>query len=451
MSLRPEVVLRQYQVGATGFIAARHDQRALIVAPTSAGKTLMALATAESLGAKRVLVVAPAMARPTWQREVTKWTDRTAFTIQHGRTRKNLTKAQAAYREAAYSADFQVVSYDLLDQVDPKGWDFIIADETHNLRSPTSAQSLQMRERMRIHRGPAIGLTATLMPTQARNVWNQLETFFPGWYGARTGAGKESWKFLSAFCNRTQNDYSEHIYTGAKTEAMPLLAAALAPYVYRVTEADFAHYLPPLNADILWLDAKTKPEKVATEWLDEKLYSVSHTALVCYNHTTADLLKNVGEKCKVPTFCITGLMSPEKRQLILDAYAAEPRAILVATSESIRESVDLSFVDAVLIFEWRTSPASALQLVGRFARSNRIKTGCVCIQYVAQPGDDARAEKLKERIDAANAALKADAKSELVADVFKPRAMTDERLDSMFETMFKEVHLSLQEDGEDDE
>lgn len=444
--------LRPYQQAAVDALVARGDKRLLLWWQTSAGKTLAAIAAAERVCAKRILVVCPAMARPTWTREFVKWSTYEPHPIVYGKERASLTKKQAALRDAAYAADVQIISFDLCheESIVFGKYDMVIVDELHNLRNPLSLQSRAVRAVLNAHSGYALGLTATLIPTEVKNVWNQVDSFFPGWYGPRTKTGAHAWRFLETFCNRVEGDYGTG-YFGHKPELLVDLKTVLEQYTHRVTEADFAHYLPPVNADVLWIDDKRTDAKVAAEWLDEHLQSVSHVALVCYHHKTAEVLQSVGVKCKVPTICITGADNAEKRQALIDSARDMERCIIVATSESIRESIDLSFVDSVLIMEWRVSPAAALQLAGRFARSNRTKTVPTCIRYVAHPKDEARAETLKSRIDAVNAATKADAKSELVANVFAPRELTEERLESMFDLFMSETHLSLQEDEDSDE
>lgn len=417
----------------------------LFVAPTSAGKTFASLALAAAMDAKKVLVVAGAMARPTWSMEAKKWYSNLwePRPVIYGRARKSLTKKQTAQRDASYAASFQVVSFDLADQVDQTGWDLVIVDEVHNLRTPMSQQSRTVRALVK-GASAAVGLTATLIPTEVKNLWNPIDTFFPGWYGKPSKTGDISWRFLEAFCLRNESEYGVS-YSGVQKDQIPRLKELLLPYVFRVTEADFAHLLPPVNADILWLDENLKDEKIVSNWLAEQSEEVTHSALVAYHHETAAKLAAAAEKAGLPVFCITGLQSPETRQTIISTCAAAPRAILVATSECIRESVDLSFVDSVLIFEWRTSPQAAIQLSGRFGRINRKKVLPTNIRYVAKPGADRQAQILKSRIDAANALLKADTKSELVSQIFSERVYSEEQFEKMCEQMFSMTAFSLQE------
>src|ERR1700753_877603 len=105
-------VLRPYQTEAVEFVLARPDRRAILAHSTSAGKTLTAIEFAKKIGAKRILVVASAMARATWKNEFGKWApEYEAHTIRFGRARGSLTKAQKAERDAAYAADVRIISY----------------------------------------------------------------------------------------------------------------------------------------------------------------------------------------------------------------------------------------------------------------------------------------------------------------------------------------------------
>lgn len=442
--------LRPHQSSAVQWLLSPPTKRGFFWHPTSAGKTFSAIAASQALQAKKILVVCGAMARPTWIREFEKWyPDLIPHPIRFGRERKGLTKKQVIERQNAYEGSIQIVSYDLVHEVHPLGWDFVIIDEVHNLRNPKSQQSRMLRTLIGVNTCPVIALTATMIPTEVQNIWNPVDTLFPQWYGNPSKTKGISWKFLESFCVRSENEYGVS-YAGTKTEALGQLRDALRSYVHRVTEADYAHYLPPVNAAVLWIDEKRKLESIAQEWIEERCEEISHLCIVSYTHESHNtLLHNVGGKQYIPTFSITGLDSPEKRQRIIDEYSASNKGILFATSESIRESIDLSMVDAALIFEWRVSPASALQLSGRFARSNRTKPGKVSIQYVAFPSDESRAEKLQSRLNTVNSIGKADVKSEILTEVFKPRELTEERLDSMFEAMFSEVHLTLGEVDDD--
>ncbi len=429
-------MLRPYQQAALDRWKAIKPKRLILAHATSAGKTLTAVRCAEAIGAKRVLVVVPAVGRPTWVNEFAKWSTYQPQPIIYGRARSGLSKAKVAARDAAYAAEVQVVSYTLLKEIDNAPRDIIILDEIHALRDPLSKQSKIVRAYFKAHPNtPALGLSATPIPTEVRQVWNILDTFWPRQFGAPAANGGVSWAFQSAYCFKEENEYGVR-YVGSKSpEALATLASKLTPFLHRVTDAEVAPYLPPLHAEPLYLDEQREVTSLAAEWADMVGPDAGCRAVICFNRESAHA---IAEKVGTP-FLVTGEATPEARQRILDRAKETPGSILVATSESVRESISLSFCKRALILQWRTSPAQAIQLMGRFPRQDADITKPCYIQYAVLPGDEARAEVLTARIADINALMKADKKSEKLTEIFSPRVLTEERLQGMFDSMFSVV------------
>lgn len=428
-------MLRPYQVDAVHLFNQRHDHRLILAHATSAGKTLTALTCAQTIGARRILVACPALARPTWAREFAKWAPGlTPHPVRFGRNRKGLSKAKDAERTAAYSADVQIVSYKLLKEIDSSPRDLLILDELHALRDPLSQQSRIVRAYRTAHPKLAmLGLTATPIPTEVRQLWCPLDTFWPGAWGRKHPAGDVSWDFQAKYCYREENEYGVR-YVGSKSpEALAQLAGALGPYMHRVTDKEVAPFLPPLHADPLYLDEKRPMADVAQEWLDEvRAGGAKHIIVICYNR---DAAAELGAKLGADAV-ITGEASVEYRDTVFQGMRIMGSSLIVATSESIREAISLSYVERALIFQWRTSPAQAIQLLGRFPRQDAVDlTRPTFVQYVVEPGDEARAEILNSRIKDIQNVMASDRKSEQLIELFKPRELTESRLDSMFAAM----------------
>jgi superfamily II DNA or RNA helicase len=426
------LTLRPYQAEMLRKLEQRPDKRLLLLWATSAGKTLGALAAARQLSAKRILVVCPAIARGTWLAEFAKWApEYVPFSVRIGRERSSgVSKKQAAYRDAAYAADVQIVSYGLLKQLDPQPYDLIVLDEFHALRDPLSQQSKAVRKVFRANEHtPALALSATGIPTDPKQLWNPLDLFWPGQWGYPQPTGGVSWRFQAQYCAKVENEYGA-AYKGAKSpEALETLARRLDPFVHRVSDTEVAAFLPPLHAERLQLDQRCEVGTVSRDWL-ESLPESAIPIVVCFLRETAATLATL-----LDGRLITGAVHPEQRLAIL-AEAAANRQLVVATSESIRESISLSAFTHALIFEWRTSPAQAIQLLGRFARQDTVDlTRPTYVQYVVQPGDDARADLLQERVDAVNVVLQKDSKAERLVELFKPQELTEDRIETLFSQM----------------
>lgn len=436
------MTLRPFQLDALRWLAARVDKRGILAHSTSAGKSRTAIEFGRQLGAKRILVVASALARPTWKKQFEKWSPEYApHTIRFGRTRKSLTKAQVRERDAAYFADVRIVSYKLVGQLDASAVDLVVLDEVHALRNPLSQQSKIVKAYLRAHpRTPAVALTATPIPTEVKNIWNILDSFWPGQFGKAQRTGDISWDFLSRYCGRQESEYGIS-FAGAKDDvSLDTLAERLIPYIHRVTDNEVAPYLPPLNAQPLYLDEHRPNAEVAQDWLESA--SDGARCIVVYHREEAFAMAQAlgldPDECVV-----TGELSPEARVGRIHEIGAQG-LVLIATSESIRESISLSAFKRALVFEWRTSPAQALQLMGRFARQDAADLATpVLVEYVVPPGQESRAEKLWERLQDVNKLLAADKNSAVLAQVFGAQEITPEREQDLDRQALRRVRLSL--------
>ena len=130
-------MLFPYQaIGAT-FLAARN--RALLCDEMGLGKTPQAIAACDKVGAKRVLVVCPAVVTENWRREFLRWqTLPRDVTIVMG-------------NDLFFPDGVHIVSYDrararpTLNALSVRAWDVLIVDEAHFVKTPEAARSLAVR------------------------------------------------------------------------------------------------------------------------------------------------------------------------------------------------------------------------------------------------------------------------------------------------------------------
>jgi hypothetical protein len=445
--------LRPYQEEAIRRILAHPKRRQLLAHVPGAGKTRTAIETAAALKAQRILVVAPALARGVWRKEFTKWSDYVPHGIARRRSNKNLTKAERAATDAAYAADIQVVSYQLLAEIidDPRPTDLLVLDESHRLGNPATQTAKRIvafsKARPRL---PIVMLSGTPAPTEARQLWQQIDILEPNLLGRVTKGGMIPWGFLNTYCNPvvTELPSGDTVTNWVGGKNLEQLRAKTAHLIHRVTEHELQQYLPPVRTEVLWLDEPKTQFQVAVDWLGE-LEDVTHVALVCYHASVAADLRRAAEKAGWPVSFVSGTagQSVEVRGAIIDATMAAPRMCLIATAESIAESIDLSFIRQALIFEFHTSPGRSVQLLRRFGRTTSLPTR---LQYVAMLGEDSRAETLLARLSDAARLLQQDKASGALAELFQARGLTDERLDKLFLAAFSQVNLSLLEADDDD-
>lgn len=447
MSKPEALTLRPYQQAGIDRFLARHDKRMIFAWAPGAGKTPGAITVAKALGATNVLVAAPARARPTWQREFADWWPEVeAHSICYGRDNKSLTKKQAAQREAAYAAEAQIISYTLLGKnMTAARRSLLIVDELHNCADPQSQQSRALRAFIHAHPDmPVLGLTGTLIRKEVQDVWHPCHMLWNGKWGTPTQAGDVPWSFRKKYCLSREGYEGREVYYGANPATLPELQNKLEPYVHRVVEADFAEYLPEASIKPLFIDDNAKLDAVVATWAEQAAQDHSHVGFLAYYHKTAEAMfaKLRKQFPKRPAFYVSGSMTVETRQSILDAARAAPECIFVGTMESVGESVSLTFLRACLVAEWQSTPGKAVQLIGRFVRAEKV-VAPTFVEFVVFPKDEQRAAQLFERTNAVTALLKTDAKSAIVQELMAPRALTDERLHNMHAAMFSEVRLSL--------
>lgn len=438
--------LRPFQQEAIAWFMQLPRRRAILAHATGAGKTRTALEIAAHLGAKRLLVVASAMARPTWVREAQRWSTYQIHSIRFGKGNSSLTKAQRAERDAAYAAEAQVTSYALLKHLDASPRDLVIVDEAHALRDPNSQQSRQAKAFLHAYpEMPALVLTATPIPNEVVDIWNLVDSLYPGYLGDPTDTGEAPWSFRRAYCQCEEGWEGRKKFFGARVENLPRLAKKLAPIMHRVSSEEVALHTPALNTNIQWVDEpRVTDRQIAAEWLEAREAEGStHVGLFCWLHKTAAELHAEARKQGWEAVHIDGTMSPEARQSALDKAQALPRCCVVGTAGSLAESVSLSFLKQGLIFEWRATPGQAVQFAGRFARQDSTSMAPTYLLYVARTDDTVDAERLQERLSAISSLYKQDDKAEQLREIMKPRPLDEELTQKIMDNAFRTARIGL--------
>lgn len=452
------MTLRPYQEEGVRRVLARKDRRLILAWDPGAGKTLGAITIAKALNAKRILVVASALARPVWMAEFAKWSSYIPHSIRFGKKRKCLTIAHASEKEDSYAADVQVVSYALVKDVGMHRRDLVILDEMHALRNPLSKQSRAVKALLRANPDmPCIGLSASPIPSVIQNIWNPVDTLYPNALGSATRTGDVGYSFKSMYMLREEVSWpggsATHFY-GVRNGALKSLSDRIAPFIHRVCEPEFAKYLPPLNASITWVDECEKSNaELAEEWLHVRLAEErTHVGLFSYTRDLAkDMQARAMQVCPENVHYVSGEISPEARAEILAEAAAAPRAIVIATCESVRESISLSFIKNAAIFEWRQTPAQAVQLIGRFARADSTTQAPTFVEYFAHPGDEEKADTLRTRIDTLSKLYAQDPKSQRLAQIMQAPTMTEAKLTDLCSKMFATVNHNAFESWSENE
>jgi len=451
--------LRWYQTRAVEiFESLPEPRRYFLPWDMGAGKTLGAISIAKAYNRQKVLIIAPALIRENWRRELqTHWPEAKLGVIEWGRKRK-LPEDKASVRAAAYAAPVQVVSYDLLKEIDPHGWDMIIVDEFHNLRAPRSAQSKNVLKLFKANpEAWALGLSGTPIPNEAKQLWNPVDIFFPNLWGERTEVGSEAWSFLWKYCETEQNSHGRSFF-GLKQDMRSKLEEEFSKISFRIVQKDFAEFLPPLFVEPLYFDQAPNPVKAAMDWYESVKDESAHIGIYTHLRQTArDIVAAIRAKHKsVEPFHIDGSISTPARNDILQTSAKLPSSLIVGTTHALKEGISLSFQKTALVVEWTTAVDEIVQFIARFARQDSKSQAPTRVQFVVGPNDEGRAATLRERMDSINSVIKASKTSEVAANVFIEREMTEDQfqaeLDRLVQSQEKRSNLwAPTEDDEDDD
>lgn len=398
------------------------------------GKTPQAIETCRLLNCRKILIVCPAVVRQNWVKEIKKWWPSRApqvgvINIGRGRT-KGLSKKKLEAKNRVYSADIQIVSYNLLGDVAASGWDAIIFDEAHRLKNPESCQSKEAKSLRRSNPSAVVlGCTATLLPNQPADVWNVVDTIWPSRFG------KSDWVFKFRYTNPKHNGYGWD-FKGLSAIYGEELGLRLREICSRTTKHDVPDLIPPFDVKYLYASPANQKlsvnkslkflkdeneisialerggiEKVAQtlDWAEDATSAASHIAVLTHFKKTAKLTaEKLRQKFRsIPVYHIDGNVSPDDRHKILEEAKNSPRAIVVATMHSVGIGIDMTFCTETLFSELYYRPETMIQALGRFARLSGKKASTCYILVLEGTVEEIIAMKLKEKIDAINAAMRA--------------------------------------------
>lgn len=204
--------LKPFQADGRDFLASR--RYALLADEMRLGKTAQAITAARRACVRNVLVICPAIATTHWQVEFDRWWP------DH--------------------PPVHVLSYDYARRHKSAligvGWDLLILDEAHYLKTPSAARTRAVLGRNGIASVSkrVWALTGTPVPNHAGELWTMAFTF---------GVTKRSYEnFLSHFCY--VDPFSGQV-RGTKPDNLPELRAMLKPMMRRNLKVNVAPELPP--------------------------------------------------------------------------------------------------------------------------------------------------------------------------------------------------------------
>jgi SNF2 family DNA or RNA helicase len=356
--------LYPHQEIARDFLLTR--KRCILADAPRVGKTLpTATAAAQNLP---VLVLCPAVAKPVWKKAFEQLG--IIAVIVNGRK----------MAEECVPGGVQIVNYDLLPNlIAINGWQTLIIDEAHRIKTPTTKRTKVAMKLMKAT--PVVyALSGTPIPNRPIEIWPLLHGM---------GIYKGSWlKFAYRYAKAWHSPWGLDV-SGASN--LPELKKALIPHVLRRTRADvFQSYQQPVismieldlpidrrekqfDADvlvenpnlILALDGLAEVMReggirkvpLALDFIKGKLDDDPSESLVVFAwHKDVAAMLHDGLKDYQPVM-VTGETAAADRQKHIEAFQAGDAKVIIGNIATLSEGVDLSKSSTVIFVEatWATS------------------------------------------------------------------------------------------------
>lgn len=363
------------------------NRRLIFNAEMGLGKTRTAVACWLALGQPSCIVVCPALVREEWRREFNRVGEKAGI-VYHKRATGNLSKLKLQSHVAALSARVRVISYELAEEFKGDTAEFVIVDEVHKLQNAKSGFTKTLKQ-ICGQATAVLGLTGTLIPSQALNLFGTLDAIWPGRFG-------NEFTFAHRYTNASHNGYG-WAYSGTNPAFEEELKHRLAAVSKRVTRTQIIRALPPISVKVRL--------RVPGEPLPEAQIYITHR-----RKTAQDLTATP----------ITGDLDFAKRLGLIDLLIAEKKPIY-ATMHSIEEGINnLGSLRKVVFLELYWRPKTIIQTIGRFSRLGGEPTPVEVTLYV-KPGtvDERIAGALESRFAMINNLIVQGAAEEAIAGAFE--------------------------------
>jgi SNF2 family DNA or RNA helicase len=230
-------------------------QNAILGDEMRVGKTPTAIAGADLIRAKTVLVICPGIARINWEREFIKWQLKP-------RTTQCLMKSKQRFGDA----QVVIVSYELLSErpvlveILSRYWDLMIIDECHLVKNPAALRTqiiygkdCDAQKGIAAHAKRVWLLSGTPIPNNIHEMWVHARALFP-----RAVRGLEKYQdWIDHFCYSVKGDFGTKIIDSRK-DRLEDFVDRFAPYIKRRLLRDVQPDLPPLRFGMITV----QPEKI---------------------------------------------------------------------------------------------------------------------------------------------------------------------------------------------
>ena len=399
--------LMAFQTVGVEFLAAA--KRAMLCDEPGLGKTVQAIAAADRLESRKILVVGLGALRWKWADEVKRFSYGTTAVID-GPLKQRKEQLDAPHRWAFVTyANMRLYGHLLLAQ----RYDLIIFDEAHRLKDRRSQQS-EAAARLAAKTKHVFLLTATPVRNEVSEYFGLLRILDPARFASY-------WRFVYTFCATEISNYGHQVIIGPKnvrwlretllgfmlqrryedvfdeppeitTETIKIPMTAPQRKVYALAEREAI--LETLDGDkiisnpleklirlrqilgcpeVLGLTIKSERVATAVELARNLLEQGRSVVLFTWFVATALNVEAALAKSKMPTYLITGQLTARERSEAATKFqeSAKPAAI-IGTIQSMGEGLDLDRASDVVLVEKDWVPDVNFQAASRLRRLSRL-------------------------------------------------------------------------------
>ncbi len=365
--------LRRYQEWGVRYIL--HQGRVLLGDEMGLGKTVQAIAAMVSLkntGASHFLVVCPASVITNWCREIRKMSQLSVIKI-HGSSRKD------AFLTWQQTGGVAVTTYETTAYCDlPEAFRFsmLVVDEAHYIKNPEAKRTKNVRA-LCTHADRLLFMTGTALENKAEEMVSLISILQP-----QIGARLHDMTFMSS---------------------APLFRKTVAPVYYRRKREDVLTELPDLIQSREWCTMNPQEEAAYEQavlsgnfaasrqvsWNMPDLSDSSKAARLLelieeaeadgrkvlvfsyFLDTIRKIADLLGNRCVNP---ISGAVSPERRQEIIDEFNQAPSGtVLPAQIQSGGTGLNMQAASVVILCEPQLKPSAENQAISRAYRMGQTR------------------------------------------------------------------------------
>jgi SNF2 family DNA or RNA helicase len=365
--------LRGYQVfGAKYAIVQR---RTLIGDEMGLGKTVEAIAAITHLyfeNAKYFYVVCPASVLINWCREIEKHSHLKAYKV-HGVSR------EASMQEWIRNGGVAVTTYETTKSISPPPKlkiDLLVADEAHYVKNPL-AQRSQAISKLAKRSERVIFMTGTPLENRVEEMKNLIGILQPNVAieidskELQTAPQKFRRQIAPVYLRRNREDVLKELPELIQIEEwVDFGIVEKTRYIEAVQEGRFMYM-----RRVAWSvgNAETSPKlKRLLEICDEAREN-NHKIIIFsfFRDVIATVSNALGERCMEP---ITGSVSPNRRQQIIDEFTEAPRgAVIVSQVQAGGVGLNIQAASVVIFCEPQIKPALETQAISRAYRMGQVK------------------------------------------------------------------------------